>query len=193
MAWSLTEETFLVWIRVAAIFALMTFVPAPVAVVYLALWHDHYSDLSISVLTASGRMETCIAPLAPQGFELWWSNLPRSSHEKSARTFSARLLLLLTVRWPMVIATTEAAMPTIRVVTVIVIVAIILVVVFLVLRKPITRVVWIQKAIWFDMAFLVTEVTSQVLFVLFRRHRSCAELNKRKIDVCVMGVECLEL
>jgi hypothetical protein len=119
MAWSLTEETLLVRTRVAAILAQMTFVPAPVAVVVLTLRRDHNFDLGIGVLTTSGGMETCVAPLAPQRFELWRSDLPGTSHEKSVRSSSARFLLLWTVCCPMVIATTEVALPAIIVVVIV--------------------------------------------------------------------------
>jgi hypothetical protein len=70
MTWSLTEETLLVRIRVAAILTQVTFVPAPIAATILALWHNHHLDLRIRVLTASGGMETRTAPLTPQRFEL---------------------------------------------------------------------------------------------------------------------------
>ena len=65
MAWSLTEETLLIGIRVAAILAHMAFVPAPFAVVVLALGHNHDFDLRTGVLAASGGMEGCVAPFAP--------------------------------------------------------------------------------------------------------------------------------
>ena len=93
MAWSLTEETLLIGIRVAAILAHMAFVPAPFAVVVLALGHNHDFDLRTGVLAASGGMEGCVAPLAPQGLKLWRRHLPGSSHDIPTGARGARLLL----------------------------------------------------------------------------------------------------
>lgn len=110
MAWSLTEETLLVRIRIAAILAYMAFVPASLAVVVFTLWHNHDLDLLVGIMTGRGGMVGRVAPFAPQGLELWRRNLPGSSHDISAGTRGARLLLLWTIRRPMVFATTEVAM-----------------------------------------------------------------------------------
>jgi hypothetical protein len=128
MTWSLTEETLLVRIRVATILTQMTFVSAPVAAIILALWHNHHLDLRIGVLAASGGMQTCVAPLAPQRFELWWSDLPGSSHEESTGPSGARLLLVCAVDRPMVIVATEDALPVVIVVVIAVLVGAIVVI-----------------------------------------------------------------
>lgn len=157
MAWSLTEETLLIRIRVAAILFHMAFIPAPFAVVVLALWHNHDLDLRTGVLTGRGGMKGCVAPFAPQGLELWWRDLPGSSHDISARTSGARLFLW-TIRRPMIFATAEVALP-------VPIVAIVLGALLLIIAL-ILLTFWIAETVHFFVAFLLAVVTSRI----FRGH-----------------------
>jgi hypothetical protein len=191
MTCSLTEETLLVRIRIAAILTHMTFVSAPVAAIVLAFWHNHHLDLRIGVLAASSGMETCVAPLAPQRFELWWSDLPGSSHEESTRPSDARLLLLRAVGRPVVIVTTEGTLPVaivvvttvvVGVLVVLVVIAVIVVVAFAMQRPAFANYV----------ACFPTVIAG--LFVLLGRHRSCDLANRREMDdlysplLCVVKV-----
>jgi hypothetical protein len=176
MTWSLTEEALLVRIRVAAILTQMTFVPTPIAVMILALWHNHYFDLRIGVLAASSGMEACIAPLAPYCFKLWWGDLPGSSHDKSAGSSSGRSLRTLAVRCPMVLATTIIAMPALIILGR-------LSAGLLVYAELVFRVFWIGETIRFQMAYLATVVAKWLAFGIFRRHRSCDMANRRTSSV----------
>jgi hypothetical protein len=184
MTWSLTEETLLIRIRVATILTRMTFVSTPFATIILALWHNHHLDLRIGVLAASGGMQTCVAPLAPQRFELWWSDLPGSSHEESTRRSGARLLLLCAVDRPVAIVATEGTLPVAIVVVVIVVIVVIAIIVLIAIIVVIAIIVLVgfamqRVALANHMAFFPTVIAGFI--ILLGRHRSCGLANRREM------------